>query len=183
MGIYILSDRDDIMAYRLADEELYERLFRSGKVAFPQPADLPLRLIPGFGDAPDQPKALGDIHRMSGRSSLFSVRAVEALALYKSGVLFPVVLEGREEPFYWYWSTTVVDCLDPARTRYIAGVVSSPAFYEDKVGDNEIFTVPEDQRFQFDLYAQESIKEKIKKAKLIGFSLKKEAFDSKPWQS
>jgi hypothetical protein len=97
--------------------------------------------------------------------------------------LFPLQMEGRIEKFYWYWSTTIIDCLDNSKTKRLMHLVREPAFLEDCIGDAEVFTTPDDQKFQFHLYVTESFREKIKNAKLKGFVLRRGASDSKPWRS
>jgi hypothetical protein len=185
MQVYMLDNGFDYMAYWFVDDGLGQRLMgrSTGRVELPVPTELPLMMAPSFGDARKQPTALGDMHRFDGSCRLFSARAVDALSLSQSGQLFPVELEGRTEKFYWYWSTTVVDCLDETRSTRLLGDLQVPAFYEDRIGDAEIFTTPNDQKFQFNLFVTESFRAKIKQAKLKGFALKRSAFDPKPWKS
>lgn len=185
MQIYMLDNGPEYMSYWFVDEALGRRLMGrdTGHVALPEPGDLPLRMEPSFGNAKDQPTEVGDFHRFSGARRLFSERAVDALSLSRSGQLFPVELEGRDEQFYWYWSTTVVDCLDESRTKRLLGDLQVPAFFEDRIYHAEVFTTPDDQKFQFHLFVTAAFKEKIKKAKLKGFVLRRGASDSKPWKS
>jgi hypothetical protein len=185
MDIYMLDGGNPYMAYKFVDTELQSRLMgaTTGYVTLPDICDLPLRMVPGFGDAPNQPTKLGDFHCFMGSRRLFSERAVEALSLSSSGHLFPAELEGRDEKFYWYWSTTIVDCLDNSKTKRLMHSVREPVFFEDRIGDAEVFTTPDDQKFQFHLYVTESFREKIKRAKLKGFVLRRGASDTKPWKS
>lgn len=184
MGIYMLDGGDQFMAYTFADDEVQNRLMgaTTGHVTLPNANDLPLHMIPGFGDAPKQPTKLGDLHRFMGSELLFSARAVDALGLALTGQLYPAELEGRDEQFYWYWSTTVIDCLDNSKTKRLMHLVREPVFFEDRIGDAEVFTTPDDQKFQFHLYVTESFRDKIKKAKLKGFVLRTGANDPKPWK-
>ena len=185
MEIYMLDGGDQYMAYKFADDELDRRLMgaMTGYVTLPDPSDLPLLMTPGFGDAPNQPTKLGDVHCLRANARLFSERAVDALSLSSTGQLFPVELEGRNEKFYWYWSTTIIDCLDNSKTKRLMHLVREPVFFEDRIGAAEVFTTPDDQKFQFHLYVTAAFQEKIKKAKLKGFVLRRGASDSKPWKS
>jgi hypothetical protein len=185
MNIYMLDNDYEYMAYWFSDDNVGDRLMgnATGQVNLPTANDLPLRMAPSFGDAEVQPTKLGDMHRFSGSRRLFSERAVEVLGLDRSGHLFEVELDGREEKFYWYWSRTIIDCLDEANTKRMLSTIQVPAFFEERVGDEEIFTTPDDQKFQFNLYVTDSFRNKVKKAKLKGFMLKKSFFDSKPWRS
>lgn len=185
MGIYMLDGGDQFMAYAFKDSILQDHLMgaTTGYVALPNADHLPLRMIPSFGEAKKQPTKLGDLHCFMGSRRLFSERAVDALSLFSTGQLFPVELEGRDEKFYWYWSTTVIDCLDNSKTKRLMHLVREPVFLEDRIGDAEVFTTPDDQKFQFHLYVTESFREKIKKAKLKGFVLRTGASDPKPWKS
>lgn len=185
MPIYILGGNNSYMGYEFGDDELGLRLMgaHSGQVELPTADELPLHMVPSFGDAPKQPTALGDFHCFHGSRRLFSERAVEVLSLADKGHLFPVILEGRDEPFYWYWSTCEVDCLDESRTKRVGRSVDVPAFFEDRIGAAEIFFTPDDRKFQQRLYVTESVKTKIKKAKLTGFRLARSFFDAKAWTS
>lgn len=185
MDVFILDGNRAYMAYGFSehDKAQEEKMFY-GPVALPESSELPLRLEPSFGDAKKQPIKLGDVHCLWGRARLFSERAADALQLAQSGRLFPVELKDRTEPFFWYWSTTVIDCLDNVQTRRSGGdLVMEPVFLPDRIGDAEIFTAPDDQEFQFRLYVTESFKERIKIAKLKGFMLQRKIFDPKPWKS
>ncbi|ASF45099.1 hypothetical protein [Methylovulum psychrotolerans] len=108
---------------------------------------------------------------------------MEALRLAESGRLFPVELQGRTEKFFWYWSTTIIDGLDNTLTKRHGSLVMEPVFLPERVGDAEIFTVPDDQRTQVRLYVNDVFKERIRKAKLKGFLLQRKEFDPKPWKS
>lgn len=184
MVIYMLDRDFDYVVYGMDNEELERCIMgaETGHVALPAPSDLPLLASPHFGDAKNQPTKLGDFHSMGGRR-LFSERAVDALSLSSTGQLFLVELEGRNEKFYWYWSTTIIDCLDNSKTKRLMHLVREPVFFEDRIGDAEVFTTPDDQKFQFHLNATSAFQERIKKAKLKGFVLRRGASDSKPWKS
>lgn len=185
MKFYMLDNSNEYQPYWFADEELGQRLMGrfSGKVELPASSNLPLLMVPSFGDAEKQPMALGDFHRFNGCCRLFSARAVDALSLSQVGHLFSVELEGRSDRFYWYWSTTVIDCLDELRTKRVLSQIDEPFFFEDRIGDAEIFVTPDEDKFQRTVYVTESFREKIKKAKLKGFALKRTLFDPKPWKS
>lgn len=182
--ILMLDRNFDYMVYGLDDSALEHRIMGAdtGAVSLPTSSDLPLRASPRFGDAEMQPTKVGDFHSMDG-SRIFSQRAVDALSLSSTGQLFPVELEGRDEKFYWYWSTTIIDCLDNSKTKRLMHLVREPVFFEDRIGEAEVFTTPDDQKFQFHLYVTESFRDKIKKAKLKGFVLRRGASDPKPWKS
>jgi hypothetical protein len=182
--ILMLDRNFDFMVYGMDNGELERRLIGgdTGLVSLPAQDNLPLKASPRFGDAAKQPTKLGDFHSMNGRR-VFSERAVDALQLSSTGQLFLVELEGRDEKFYWYWSTTIVDCLDNSKTKRLMHSVREPVFFEDRIGDAEVFTTPDDQKFQFHLYVTESFCEKIKRAKLKGFVLRRGASDTKPWKS
>lgn len=181
----MLDNGSEYMAYWFSDDELGQRLMGrfSGKVELPDASSLPLLMVPSFGDAEKQPMALGDLHRFNGCCRLFSERAVDALSLAKTGHLFPVELESRSDRFYWYWSTSMIDCLDESRTKRLMSQVREPAFFEDRIGGAEIFFTPDEQNFQRVIYVTESFRAKINKSKLKGFVLKRSAFDQKPWRS
>jgi hypothetical protein len=123
---------------------------------------------------------------------LFSQTAVDELGeiLTASGSLFPVSIAGRAERFYWYWCTTVVDCIDEPRTKrgppsqlpLERRLILEPAFHLDRIGNEAIFVVPGQSR-QFDLFVTDGFKARIRKGKLSGFSLARGRFDSRPWIS
>lgn len=185
MQIFTLQKNESYMAYWFQDEAQGWHLMgrKTGHVILPEPEMLPLKLNPSFGDAKVQPIKLGDFHTFDGSCRLFSERAVAALHLDQSGLLFPVELEGRNENFFWYWSTTIVDCLDETNTKRIMSTIDRPAFFEEKIGGADAFTIPQDQKFQHDLFVTESFRDKIKKAKLKGFALHTSYFDPKPWKT
>ncbi len=186
MEIYMLHGGYDYMAYKFEDTGLESKLMglQSGRVVLPSSNEVPLNLEPGFGGAKSQPVKLGDVHCLFGSARLFSERAVETLQLERTGSLFEADLKGRSEKFFWYWSTTIVDCLNHERTlRSAPHLVMEPAFHKGRVGDAEIFTVPDDQAFQFRIYVTEEFRDRIKKAKLKGFLLLRNTFDPKPWKS
>lgn len=185
MQIYMMDSNCSYMAYWFTDDAVGDRLMgrTTGRVALPDPTDLPLQMAPSFGEAVPQPTALGDLHYFFGSRRLFSERAVDALALERTGHLFPVDLEGRSEQFFWYWSTCMIDCLDESRTKRLGSQVKDPAFFEDRIGDAEIFFTPDEQTHQRVIYVTESFRTKVKKAKLKGFMLKRSLFDPKPWKS
>lgn len=185
MQIYSLHGNLAYMVYWFKDETLGWHLMgrKAGHVILPTPEMLPLKMSPSFGDEKIQPTKLGDFHTFSGTRRLFSERAVETLSLDQSGSLFPVELEGRAEKFFWYWSTTIIDCLDEKNSKRLMSTLDRPAFFEEKIGNAEIFTIPQDQKFQHDLFVTESFLDKIKKGKLKGFALHTSYFDPKPWKS
>jgi len=184
MTIYMLDGNVDFMAYGIDDHSLAERLMgtRGEGVSLPLPEDCPIKVSPRYGDAKKQPTKLGDFHRFDGRRA-FSERAVDVLGLRNTGQLFPLDLDGREERFYWYWSTTVLDCLDNTKTKRLLHLVREPVFFEDHLGEVEMFTTPDDQKFQFHLYVTDAVLEKIRSAKLKGFLLRRGASDPSPWKS
>jgi len=185
--VYMLEGHDAFLAYAFSDAGLAQKLMRSspGRVTLPSPSDLPIYMVPSFGEAKKQPSKLGDYHLFMGSRRIFSERAVDALSLAGTGHLFPVHLEGRTENFYWYWSTTIVDCLDESRTKRLMHLVRDPIFIEERLAgvDVNVFTTPEDQDFQFHLYVTEAFKDKIRMAKLKGLMLRRGVSDEKPWKS
>ncbi len=186
--IYDLVSGLEFMAYAMDDEALRHKLYSlddlPSRIKFPGGTAEPIRFSPSFGDAPKQPTKHGDLHRFDGARRLFSERAVEALDLGAYGALVPATLTDRSERFFWFWSTVVVDCLDDANTKWSGHLVKEPVFFPDRVGTATMFTLPRDQGFQVNLWVVgDAWKDRIKKAKLKGFTMRKSMFDPKPWKS
>nr|WP_159063618.1 hypothetical protein [Thaumasiovibrio occultus] len=174
--------------YAGEDKELTHELagLFTGKVQLPLPGQLPVRMIPGSGDAPKQPNKNGDLHNCVGSQLIFSERAVDALSLENYGKLFPVYLVDRNETFYWFWSTVVIDCLNHDETIWVSRLsklVDKPSFYEDRLEDALIFTLPHDQNLQQHYFVSERFKEIVVKAKLKGIALYTSERESDPWVS
>jgi len=184
MSIYLLHGAFDCMAYEIPDRALHDRIFPE-RFKIPPREEWPLPMVPSFGMAADQPTRLADVHMVMANARLFSARAVDVMGLADHGTLIPVELADREDgQFHYFWSTRVVDCLDQERTTWIQpGLLRNAVFDDSRLGDAELFTVPEDQRFQFSLFLRESMLAKIKKARLKGFLVKRGDPDPKPWKS
>lgn len=187
-GIQDLTAGLDYMAYAMDDEALRNELYSlsdlPSKVKFPVGRSEPIHFSPSFGDAPKQPTKHGDLHRFDGARRLFSELAVNALDLVSYGHLVPVLLADRPDKFYWFWSNVVVDCLDESATKWSGHLVKEAVFDVDRVGDATMFTLPRDQSFQVNLWVRGDVwKDKIKKAKLKGLTLRKSMLDPKPWKS
>jgi len=192
MEVFTLGERDDYAGYNVGEKEALERGFLSDKVNLPEIGAPPLVFYEGVGgdDPKRKPKKKGDYHTAYGNIRLFSQRAVDALGdvLISSGILFPVRVFGRNEIFYWYWCTCVIDCIDEARTRrgppsdlpLERRLILIPAFRAEKIGAHEIFVVPGQSR-QYDVFVTDAFRDRLASAKLKGFKLGKGRFDSKPW--
>ncbi|MEO8159925.1 MAG: DUF1629 domain-containing protein [Arenimonas sp.] len=153
-----------------------------------------MEFIEGFGDAnPRQkPRKKGDFHTALSDIRLFSQRAVDVLGstLTATGKLFRVTIVGRDQPFYWYWCTKVVDCLDEAKTRrgppsslpLERRIIMKPAFHADRIGDSEIFVVPGQSR-QFDMFVTDAFRAKVESERLKGFKLGISRMDAGAWRS
>jgi len=195
MEVFMLGERDDYAGYGVADEADSDRHgFLTDRVILPKPGAPPIAFREGFGDADvnRRPKKKGDYHTGYGNIRLFSQRAVDALGdtLTKSGDLFPVRIENRDEPFYWYWCTTIIDCIDESKTKrgppsnlpIERRLIMTPGFHLDRIGTHEIFVVPGQSR-QFDMFITDAFRDRVAAAKLKGFKLGKGRFDPKPWIS
>nr|WP_086937387.1 hypothetical protein [Thaumasiovibrio occultus] len=185
--IYLLGVDTQYVMYMTEDEELEYELtgLFTGEVQLPSPEQLPVRLVPGYGDAKKQPDKQGDIHKFSAAQLLFSKKAVDALGLEEYGDLYPMYLVERDETFYWFWSTVVIDCLDHDKTIWATKLklVDEPVFDDEKIEDTLIFTLPHDQKDQMQYFVTERFKELVVKAKLKGIALKTGLRNFEPWVS
>lgn len=147
------------------------------------------------GEGEDKRKTRGIADFISNTSAhILSERAVDALSdlWEKYGELYPITVKGYDNPYYVFFPTNVVDCLDYEKSTLKGegykwdlyhrrfSVLLKFVFHEDKVGDNTMFTLPDEPYGT--IYVNETFKERVKKAKLKGIALYKEFFDPKPWK-
>ncbi len=193
MEVFMLDGRDDYAAYStVSDADRDRHGFLTDRVTLPKKEEPPLRFCEGFGTANPKHKPMkkGDFHTASADIRLFSQRAIDVLGdvLTKSGELFPVSIADREEPFYWYWGTTVIDCIDESKAKrgppsslpIERRLIMAPAFHVERIGTHEIFIVPGQSR-QFDMFVTDAFRDRVAAADLKGFKLGKGRFDPKPW--
>ena len=139
-----------------------------------------------------KPRAIGDAPA-SGRVNLVSQRAVDALAdiWRRHALLYPVVLDDADQPYYMVVVQTVVsDALDRdassgKRNTYGGNpehfvTLDEWVFDEHKLGGVELFHIP-DIRLAY--YVTECFKQRVVDAELEGFCLKRRFWDDKPFFS
>jgi hypothetical protein len=138
--------------------------------------------------------APGDFPGTTSFNHLVSQVAVDALGnmLTDFGELFPVKLEGQDKLFYIFECTNVVDCLNEDMSMIVRSdlgfmqsiIVTLPVFYEDKIGGNHVFTVPQLPKSQSRIYVTERFKDEVIKAGLKGLFLHKGNMSKEnPWLS
>jgi len=152
----------------------------------------PLELVVFEGEGSDRRRTagLGDFIGACP-AHVISEKAADALSdlWERYGELYPVLVKGYSDKFYVFYPTNVVDCLDYERSAYKGqgserarfDVLLEFVFFEEAVGDNIIFTLPDHPHDK--IYVTETFKERVKKAKLKGLQLDKKFFDPKPWKS
>jgi len=153
---------------------------------------VPPELVLFEGEGEDRRKTAGLADFINAcPAHVLSERAVDALSdlWEKYGDLYPMKVRGYEQTFYGFYPTNVVDCLDFEHS-VLKGTGGNGArfsvalefiFFEEKVGDNIIFTIPDHPHGP--IYVNEMFKERVKKAKLKGLQLNAKFFDPKPWKS
>lgn len=141
-----------------------------------------------MGDPPrKKPLRKGHYHQ-SAWQNYFSEFSREALTnmLETNGVFRPVKIVEREEVFYRYWCTNVVDCLDFNRSLISnmhnrpdsIGVVKKPVFDETKWDGSDVFRIPRD--LNHNVYCSERFVEECRKHKIKGITFGIGLFDPDP---
>lgn len=183
--VYDISSDSKSTAYEAEDQSkrFIDQESDPAKIIFHFENTKNIKFTPSFGDYDVQPNNNSDYHRFLGSCRLFSEKAIDALDLKKYGDLIRTDLTNRDEKFYWFWCKNVIDCLDNKKTVWMGGMVKDPVFIPSKIPSDEIFINPTDQGFQVNLWASGELwKERIKRASLRGFILKRTRFDKDPWR-
>ena len=108
-------------------------------------------LVEHHGHSPFVSRRKGEYHATGG-AHFFSATALAKLQpfLEIAGEALPVEIEGRTEPFYRFWVTKQVDCLDRERSTIAQshpdafGVVMRPVFLEEAWDGSDVFRLPGD---------------------------------------
>ena len=150
---------------------------------------VPLRGFEYCGEGEDgrplrKSSPLADITCLGGWIAVSS-RFVEELGeiLRKFGRLYPIDLNhrGAIHRYYCYACTNVVDCLDPVNSKGMRDrdnpnrfrLLSKPAFFEDRIGANEIFVVPYLQKGH--IFVTDAFLKRLQATRLTGVELYKDA--------
>lgn len=142
-----------------------------------------------LGDPPRKPLRKGDYHS-SGQVHYFSERAIDCLGhvLSTSGIWLPVRIQDRVEPFYRFWVTHKVDCLNVGESKIVnyrliplpnqLGVIQKPVFREDAWDGSDVFHVPGDPNNKF--FVSERFVELCKKHRIKGMEFRRGYDDDHP---
>ena len=146
----------------------------------------------GEGNKKRKSKPIGDAPS-SGSLRLVSQRAADALAdvWQRHVLLYPVVLEDADEPYYMIVVKTVVDdALDRAassgkRNTYGGNpehfvTLDEWSFDDRKLEGVEIFHIPD---IKLAYYVTDAFKQRVVDANLKGFCFKRRFWDDKPFLS
>jgi hypothetical protein len=146
----------------------------------------------GQGKKKRKPKPLGDAPS-SGELLLISQRAADALAdiWQRHALLYPVMLDDADQPYYMVVVQTVVDeALDRKKSSGKLNTYGGNpkhfvtldewVFDEKKLKGVEIFRIPD---LKLAYYVTDAFKQRVIDAKLKGFCLKTRFWDDKPFIS
>jgi hypothetical protein len=137
-------------------------------------------------------KLIGDAP-VSGPVIIISELAANALRDIwdRHAVLYPVILsDDKEHNYYMVVVQTVLDCLDREKstgpkqkygpTPDLFASVETWVFDEGCIGDVDLFVLPDSKTAAF---VSERFRQRVIKAGLKGFCLKKEFWEEDPWVS
>lgn len=126
-----------------------------------------------------KPRKRPDFLSTTSFSHLVSKQVIECVDEFnKTGHLLPVKTENKEEEYFLYVCTNIVDCLDIEKSEVKYSVNNSKqivlvfksSFIEDKVKGHHLFTIPQCKNTH--IFISEFLVEKIKQSKLKGLILK-----------
>lgn len=137
-------------------------------------------------------KPIGD-SPASGPVNIISQRAADALSDIwdQHALLYPVILDDdRNNKYYMVVVQTVLDCLDREKstgtkqkyssTPNLFASIHTWSFFNDCIGDTDLFVLPDSNVTS---YVSERFKQRVIKAGLKGFCLKKEFWEENSWVS
>ena len=106
------------------------------------------------------------------------------------GVLYPVNILGRHQPFYRFECTRVIDCLDYEKSSYKNIRLSflkrrigirKPVFINSKIENEYLFSIPKTSLSM--VFATEAFKELVVANRITGVKLKAHDADFDAWES